>query len=305
MRYFVPALALASLAACSGPDRQRSGSRSQDVAPEMVYESTEEPAALRQVASAPAIGPTAAPGVAFNYRHAFRLPAQQIAAVQEQHASACEKLGINRCRITGMRYRLVNQHDIEAMLSFKLDPLIARQFGKAGIDVVTRAEGLLVDSEISGVDAGSAIKAAQRSDAQLNEELRGIEAKLAARGLSPDERDRLQSEARHLRQSIRANRDSRDEHEESLATTPMVFTYGSGDLVPGFDTRSPVRQALKTAGGNFIAGASFLFVILLTLLPWLLLGGLVWALARRLVPKLARSRPREPQAEQAGAAEGA
>ncbi|HMN84711.1 MAG TPA: hypothetical protein PKA74_01795, partial [Bauldia sp.] len=64
---------------------------------------------------------TAAPGVAFNYRYAFSLPAGQIAAAQEAHAAACEQLGIARCRITGMRHQLLGENRVEAMLAFKLD----------------------------------------------------------------------------------------------------------------------------------------------------------------------------------------
>ncbi|HEX8527691.1 hypothetical protein, partial [Allosphingosinicella sp.] len=33
----------------------------------------------------PGIAPTAAPGVAFNYRYAFRLPGENISRVQEEH----------------------------------------------------------------------------------------------------------------------------------------------------------------------------------------------------------------------------
>jgi uncharacterized lipoprotein len=55
-------------------------------------------------ASAPGVNVTAAPGVAFNYRYAFQLPSSRIAAAQEAHASACETLGLTKCRITGMRY---------------------------------------------------------------------------------------------------------------------------------------------------------------------------------------------------------
>lgn len=64
---------------------------------------TDAPAAS-DTAGAPGIAVTAAPGVAFNYRYGFRLPPRAIAAVQEAHASTCEKLGIARCRITGMDY---------------------------------------------------------------------------------------------------------------------------------------------------------------------------------------------------------
>lgn len=247
-----------------------------------------EVSSVSDVAEAPQSGPgisvSAAPGVAFQYRYAFDLPAARIAAVQEEHAQACEKLGLSRCRITGMRYRLVGERHIEAMLAFKLDPSIARQFGKSGIEAVTRAEGKLIDSEITGHDAGAAIKVASRNVAQLTEDLRRIEEQLARKGLPAIERDRLQSEAQQLRQAIRASQDTRAEQEESLATTPMTFSYDSED------SRPPLREALNDAGDNFVAGISILLVALITLLPWLALAALVWAVIRLVQPRWARRR---------------
>lgn len=291
-------IALGFLSACGQESRQTSESlQTHDVAesprpPTVSY----EPSSRDANAAGPNIAVTAAPGVAFNYRYAFRMPAQAIASVQEQHAQACEKLGIGRCRITGMRYRLVNESDIEGMLAFKLDPAIARQFGKAGIETVDKAEGMLVDSEISGVDAGAAIQSANRAVAQLNDDLARTEAQLNRRGLSEDERTRLQYEAQRIRDAIRANRATRDEGEESLATTPVTFTYGSGDLVPGFDTRSPAREAFEQAGRNFIGGLAVMFVILATLLPWLVVGAVLFWLGRRLVPRFRRRETAEPAA---------
>src|SRR5438309_12132237 len=133
------ALVLAA-AACSGaPDRGRGGGGSGGEA---------DTAAADRTAGAPAgIAPTAAPGVAFNYKYAFRLPAERISSVQEEHAQACEKLGIARCRITGMYYHLSGDRNVEARLDFKLDPAIARGFGKEGIAAVAHADGLLGPSE--------------------------------------------------------------------------------------------------------------------------------------------------------------
>jgi Domain of unknown function (DUF4349) len=287
MRSFRPLLALLILAGCGReePNERRSSQdlktyeASEEAAPAMRF----EPMSRDSNASAPAIGPTAAPGVAFNYRYAFRLQGNRVAAVQEEHAQACEKLGLARCRITGMRYRLVNEQDIEGMLAFKLDPAVARAFGKQGIEAVTQAEGMLIDSEITGIDAGSQIKRANITDAELNEDLRRIETQLARPGLRSDERARLQSELQQLQRTIRSNRANRDEQEESLATTPVVFQYGSGDLVPGFD--APVREAAEQAVDNFIAGFATLFVILMTLLPWAALLLLVLWLLRRLTPR--------------------
>lgn len=229
--------------------------------------------------SAPNVGVSAAPGVAFNYRYAFRLPAERIATVQEQHAQSCERLGLARCRITGMHYRVVNAEDIEGQLAFKLDPAIARAFGKQGVDAVTQAEGMLVESQVTGEDVGTEIDAASRNETQLAEDLKRIEQQLARPGLGSTERAQLQAQAQQLRESMRSLGAVRSDRQAMLATTPVVFNYGSGDLVPGYDQERPVRDAIRRAGENFMGSIAWLLVALVTLLPWavvVLLGFWLW-----------------------------
>jgi hypothetical protein len=269
MRRLLLLLLPITLASC-GSKSEFDSRKPADVSPQGITEDVSS--------EGPAIRVSAAPGVAFNYNYTFDLAAKRIEAVQEEHVQACEKLGLSRCRITGMRYRLLGEDRIDAMLALKLDPSIARQFGKSAIDAVTRAEGTLVDSEITGEDADAGIKAANRNVVQLTEELHRIEAQLARKGLSAVERDRLQSEASQLRQSIRASQDSRADREESLATTPMTFTYGTEKGGPS------LGQAVTNAKASFVTGVSVLLVVLITLLPWLTLAALVWMLVRFIKP---------------------
>ena len=251
-----------------------------------------DPAALKSLdasgeASAPGVDVTAAPGVAFDYRYAFRLPGNRISAVQEAHAQACEKLGLERCRITGMRYRLVNQTDVQAMLALRLDPKVARQFGKDATLAVEKADGMLVDQEIVGEDAGSRIAGASRSEAELREELRRAEAELSrpvptVRGGVTSQmgvdRQTLLDRIEQIRGQLRALGESKAADKDALAGTPMVFNYGSGSVVPGFDVRSPMRDALQQSVDNLVGGFAAILVILITLVPWLLIAGLaIWA----------------------------
>jgi hypothetical protein len=229
--------------------------------------------------AAPGIAPTAAPGVAFNYKYAFRLPAERISAVQEQHASACEKIGLARCRITGMYYHLTGDRDIEARLDFKLDPAIARAFGKQGIDAVNHADGLLVESEINGEEEQSAIDAARRGESDAGERLKQIEAQLARMDLRSPERAELQSQAQQLRDSMAANRAERGEKEAMLATTPMSFSYQSGDMAPG------VRRSLSEGFDNLVGALEWMLLALITLAPWLVVGLLAWLGWRRFKPR--------------------
>jgi hypothetical protein len=266
----VPVLVLLAAGCSKGPDhdpgRERGGG------------SSAENSASADVAAAAApggIAPTAAPGVAFNYKYAFRLTAERISAVQEEHAQACEKLGLARCRITGMYYHLTGERDVEARLDFKLDPAIARAFGKEGIAAVTHADGRLVTSEISGTDAGAVLTQVNRGQADREEALRKIEAQLAKPGLGGRERAELQSQAQQIREAMAAGRAEKAEKEESLAKTPMSFSYESGDMAPG------VRRSLSDGFANLLAALEWMLLALITLLPWLLVAGLAWLGWRR------------------------
>jgi hypothetical protein len=222
----------------------------------------------------PGVVPTAAPGVAFNYRYAFRLPAANISRVQEEHAQACEKLTIARCRITAMTYNDEGDGEIEAQLSFKLDPAIARTFGRDGIAVVDKAEGELLRAAITGTDVGTEIAAATRGQAQQADEVRRIEQQLARSGLGSSERVELQQQLQTLRQSIQATETEQTGRRQQLASTPVSFEYRAGK------TGSRLERAVADAADNFTGAGITALIVLVTLLPWLVLLLLLWLLWR-------------------------
>lgn len=300
----VVCFAALGLAACGQAPQQRS--EPPRPSPRTQMESGEGAAPPAQTRDAgPNVSPPAAPGVAFNYRYSFRLPSERIAEVQERHAATCESLGVRRCRITGMLYRVVGENDVEAMLSFSLDPAIARRFGRAGVQAVTQAEGMLTESMITGEDVGTGIRQAGRDIAQMREELARLEARLGRGDVPPDERPRLEEQVRELRQSIAAAQADRQDSEEMLATTPMMFNYGSGQFAPG-EQRPSLRVALDRAIDGFLYGGTLLLVILITLLPWVAAGLFVWALAafvrRRWFRRAATAVPEAPAAAPASSA---
>jgi hypothetical protein len=275
-------LLLATAAACNKSSPDRSAPESQAQAPQVSFEPSAPPPTAARAGrdGGPNVGVTAAPGVAFNYNYVFSLPPTRIAEVQEQHAQACEHLTIARCRITGMFYRVNNAHNVEAMLAFKLDPAIARQFGREGVAAVTGAEGSLVESEITGTDVGTQIHAANRSIAEMQGDLQRIEAQLRAPNLDVDEKARLEEQAQQLREAIRAGSAQRDEAQQTLATTPMVFRYTSGEPTLG--------QSLQDTGDSFLGSATVLLRVLIALLPWALAAGLLAIIViavRRRLPK--------------------
>jgi Domain of unknown function (DUF4349) len=290
-------LLLASAAACSQADDNRSRptvatdsgdtANASDMAlPDPIP--AELPAARARPSreSGPGIDPESAPGVAFDYRYSFRLEADRVAEMQQEHQRLCERYGA-RCRITGMDYRAANGDDVEAMLSFVVDPRIAGQFGRESVRAVNAADGALADSQVSGTEVGTALKANTGNLEELRAELDRIEARLAQANLRWRERARLEEERRMLRAQIAELGGTTAEQERSLATTPILFRYGSGNLAPG-PARSPtVGEAFENATDSFRGALNMLLVILVTLSPWLLSALGIWWLIRLFRRRLA------------------
>ncbi|KQM27120.1 MULTISPECIES: hypothetical protein [unclassified Sphingomonas] len=235
--------------------------------------------------AAPGINVTAAPGVAFSYRYGFRLPAARIAAIQEAHAATCERLGIARCRITGMRYSRSEENDITATLGFSLAPDLARAFGRDGIRGVEAADGMLLDSEITGEDAGAKIDQLAQAGAAASAERAAIDARSGA--TTREARAELERQRAAATGSEREAAAAIAEQRAALATTPVVFEYHSGQAIRGFDPASPFTRAadLAVASARWTVGTA-LALIGLALPPLLLalLGLLLWRRVRPLLP---------------------
>lgn len=236
---------------------------------------------------APGVDVTAAPGVAFSYNYAFRLPAQNVRDAQEAHASACEKLGPQHCRITGMLYRLIGENNIVGAIQFKLDPALARAFGKQGIDAIVKANGKLVDAEITGTDAGAAIKTLDVQRQQAEAEVQRLDRQLARSDLKSAERSELQRQRAAIATQLQEVKTETGNQQESLATTPVSFRYESGAAVRGFDGSAPITSA----GNVFLDSAQITLGVALTLIAALtppgvilLIGFLLW---RRFRPRRA------------------
>ena len=276
MNKLIYVLPLLALAACS-----------RSISPESNATQRAEVADPSDVAAPAGIAVTAAPGVAFNYHYGFSLASARIAAAQEAHAQACEKLGIARCRITGMKYQLLGENRVDATLALKLDPLIARQFGKDAIAVAQNAEGTLTEAEITGTDAGSTISAAERQRARAQDEIQRLDGQLATSGLKTEERTTLQQQRAEAARNASAAVDTANEAHDSLATTPMVIDYTSDAAVPGFDASAPLKSSLALLIGS--AQTTFTFQLgaialigppgLVVLLGWL--GWRRWGPTRR------------------------
>lgn len=263
---FLPLTFLAALAACSNGADQPSKSSSREAS---------------DISQPPNIAPSAAPGVAFTYDYRFNLPDKRISASQEAHAAACEGLGLQRCRITGMTYAVDGDDNVRASLALKLDPAIARRFGKAATNVVDREGGKLDSLEIGSSDEGQKIGDASASRAQIDRRTADLQAQLAKarpgeeRAAIIQEIDALKAEADRMQIAVASS-------TAALASTPMSFVYYGRGGAPGFHG-NPVREAWHLFIATLVTLVGLLLRALAVLVPL--------AIAAALLIFLWRTRP--------------
>lgn len=236
------------------------------------------PDEARDVAEAPKIAPSSAPSVAFRYAYMFELPDDSISSVQEKHAARCETLGVERCRITGLTYSVNEDDAVQASLTVKLAPAIARQFGKQATDDVKSADGLLRTTEFSGEDTEPATTHASRQQSDL--ETRIVEVERQLRSTSNDrERAQLQSQLNELRSQLSQAQATIAGARQLLASTPMTFNYYGRGGISGFRT-NPIREAARLFVSSLVTMVDVVLRLLAVLLPWALLIGLLVLIAR-------------------------
>jgi hypothetical protein len=256
------AMSLALVAGCSQREDSMAG-ESMDAAEEMSADS--------QASRAPGFVPTAAPGVAFAYRYGFRLPDANINAAQDAHAAACERLGLAKCRITGMTYQLDDRDRVDATLALAIDPLLARGFGRDAIALVEKQEGRLRYAEITGEDQNPALDDAARREGGARGNIAQLEADLA-KTRSENERVQLREQIRQLRAEIQQAQSTAAESEAKIQRTPMTFAYAGGSVSGrGFAGENPVTEAWYLFVDSVATLVGFVLKGLAVILPWLAL----------------------------------
>lgn len=231
------------------------------------------PTEASDTGSPPNISLTSAPGVAFNYSYDFNLPDERISSTQEAHAAACERLGLDHCRITGMSYAVDQNEQVSAELELKLDPLIARQFGKSAQQQVEANEGKLIRLQIGSSDEGQVIEQATRQKNDGSNQIAQLQGELAKTRPGTQARANLISQIEALQQQAAEQTHAIEASRATLASTPMELHYYGRGGVPGFRD-NPVRSAWKT----FMTTVVWLVDILLQALAVLIPLGVLMAL---------------------------
>lgn len=286
---------LLHLAACSQQPTEQPRATAEAASSSMLPASPE--AAKEDASSGPSeatsteIGITVAPGVAFTYSYSFTLPGEAIAKVQQQHAAACERLGLARCQVTGMSYYKRDAR-IHARLDLLVAPDVANRLGSESVALVEDVDGILSDANVNGENAGMQIDASQRQSKAMQEEFVRLQKRLAAGGLAHPERSAISERIEELHRQLASEQLGREEKELAIATTPMQFHYSASGLFAA--SKDPFGRAASTSFDSAATLLSFLMTVLGLVLPWLMLVGVIMLVARHVALRRRLFRPATP-----------
>jgi len=235
--------ALAALALLAGCDDNRSSADGKDKS---------------DFASSAKAEAFASTGTGFDYRYAYRLPGAKVKGVLQSNADACDRIGPARCRILAMRYRVDDGNKTRAVLTIRIDPSIARQFGDAVSKNVSASYGVLTDTEITGADS----TANARSVAvvkRLQDQLQNARSSSA-----PD----AQARVARLQNALAVIAEVEASQGQTLANVPVLFTYESSGALSGLGSS---EANFQTAGQTLENSVAQLVQLLASIGPWCLL----------------------------------
>lgn len=198
-------------------------------------------------------------GNGFDYRYAYRLPGDKLKAVLQSNADACDRIGPARCRILAMRYRVSDSNQIHAVLTLKIDPAIARDYGEAVTKSVTGVYGVLVDTQVTGADSTNASRSVALID-RLRDQLKSAQTQQATDPGAKARADKIQAALDTITE-VEAGQG------RSLATAPVLMTYESSNALTGLGSADANFHNAGTTLENSVAR---LLIVLFAVGPWLL-----------------------------------
>jgi hypothetical protein len=282
------AVSLLALGACGEVQQDEASAPSQvEAAAEGAGDAATAPAEAAAEASSalPPLAeiPVTLPQLAYVYDYRWRMPAEEIGALQRRHASLCEQQGPASCQILGMSKSGEEESEVTGVLQMAVASKQARAFG------------VLLEDEAE--DAGAEQVSAEIGSEELSKTIVDTEARLAAR---TELRDRLLQvlktrkgsveELVEAERSVAAVNEEIDqakswlkEMEGRVAYSKVTVHYETGTPATS-DFLSPVAGALGSLGTIFGYMLAILIVVGAVALP---IGGAMWAtraIGRRAAP---------------------
>ncbi len=248
-------LSLAALAACSSESQGEAGAfegASSEIASDAAGEAREAPAPASSELAAlgnRASLPLALPKMAYTFDLGFRLAAEDVAPLQQEHADMCEALGPANCQIVQMSSTGEIGKDVRGELQLAVAAERARGFAKVLSGAAREFDAEAFRSDIRGEELSKSIvdtEAHLRSRIALRDRLLQV---LETRRGKVEELVEAERSVAEVNAEIDAARSWLAEQRGRVAFSRMTITYETA--APGGAFLGPIEDAIGSVGSIF------------------------------------------------------
>jgi hypothetical protein len=244
--------------------------------------------------------PETAPRIAYTYGYSFRLPTAAIAAVQERHLQICRDLGEARCRVaamnrsaraapsepgaepgTGPRTEPRAQAQVTASLQLQVAAPLAARFGEALSAATGRAGGEIGDRTIAAEDVSHDMVDHQARIRTRETLIRRLSALLETRSGNIQQAVEAERAINQAQEELDSARNWLAETEGRVAMTRFEISYEAAAPAAIDETSAdPLATSFSRVGSLTTQSFAAILLIAGLLLPWALIGGGIFWLAR-------------------------
>ncbi len=227
--------------------------------------------------------PITMPQLAYTYDYRWRLPSEEIGALQRRHATLCEQQGPGACQILGMSKTGEEADNVSGVLQMAVASRQARAFGALLEDEAQDAGAEQVAAEIASEELSKRIvdtEARLRARTELRDRL--MEA-LETRNGTVEELVEAERSVARVNEEIDQARSWLAEMEGRVAYSRVTVHYETGVPITN-DFMSPVEGAMGALGSILGYVVAALILIGSVALP---IGLVIWGIRvgrRRFAP---------------------
>ncbi|MES2498161.1 MAG: DUF4349 domain-containing protein [Pseudomonadota bacterium] len=229
------------------------------------------------------------PQIAYVYRYAFEIPAEEIPTVIGRHIATCDRMGPARCRVLDMRSATSDGTSTGGSLKLIVEAGQARSFGASLAKVVTAGGGKQSDSSIEAEDLSKQIvdtEARLRSKQALAERLMGL---LNNRNGPVADLVAAERSVASVQEEIDAAQSWLAEARGRVSMSTVEISYGADGAV-GAGFWAPLKSSFRDMSGFFGQSLSLLIMLIAALLPWIVVAGGIFFGVRWLRPRFRKGR---------------
>jgi hypothetical protein len=274
-RLLLPILAVAALWGCGEGQQTRTTSEALKTFDVQEGQPPPAPGAPGGSSSSAAPVAVAVPRIAYTYSYTFRLGSEAVRGIQERHLDLCERLGPARCRVVKLERSASSGDYVTAGLTLQVAAPLARRFGQQLVASATETGAETTDRGIEAEDLTKQMVDTQARIRMRETLVRRLTTLLETRSGNIQQAVEAERAINNAQEELEAARGYLSEMQNRVAMSTFVIRYASGAPLGG-GASDPLRGAIGEVGSLFGRSLAMMITLLGALLPWVLLGLLIW-----------------------------